>query len=100
MKRGDSNSDLARERARLVALCAEQRADIAAAVRQLNGPLNVADKGLSAARYLRDHPWLLGLAAAAVAVTRGRGPWKWAQRGFMAWRAYRAFGKTGAKSLW
>ncbi|MEO7726083.1 MAG: YqjK family protein [Burkholderiales bacterium] len=88
------------ERARHSALCAEQRDDLAAAVRQLNCPLNVADKGLAGARYLHDHAWLLGVGAAAMAVTRGRGPWKRAQRGCMAWRAYRAFGKSGAKSLW
>ncbi len=100
MKRGDPNFDLERERARLVAMCAVQRADIGTAVLQLRGPLKIADAGLAGARYLRDRPLLLGVAVAALAATRTRGPWKWVKRGFVAWRAYRSLGRSGAQSLW
>ena len=60
---------------------------------QLEGPLKVADRGISIFRYLRDRPLAIGAVAALLTASRGHGVWKWAQRGFVAWRAYRAFGK-------
>jgi hypothetical protein len=99
VKRGDSNIGIMHERERLLALCAVQRDDLAAAVRQLDGPIKIADHGFAGARYLRDHPLVLGAVVAVIAVLRRRGPWKWAQRGFIAWRAYRAFGRSNFKSL-
>ena len=57
---------------------------------QFAGPLKVADRGISVVRYLRDRPLALGAIAAVLAATRGRGVVKWAKRGFLAWRAYRA----------
>ncbi len=60
---------------------------------QLEGPLRVADRGISIVRYLRERPLAIVAVAALVTAGRSHGLWKWAQRGFVAWRAYRAFGK-------
>ncbi len=98
MKYGDSTDTmLARER--LLARCAAQRDDLAALSQELEGPLKLADRAVAGVRYVREHPLLLGAAVAALAVVQQRGLWKWARRGFVAWRAYRAFGKTDFKSV-
>ena len=60
---------------------------------QLEGPLKLADRGISVFNYLRARPLAVGAATAVLAASRGRGVWKWAQRGFLAWRAYRAINK-------
>jgi YqjK-like protein len=99
VKRADSTSGNRHKRARLLARCATQRDDLTVLIRQLDGPIKVADRGIAGVRYLRDHPLVLGAVVALFAVIRGRGPWKWAQRGLIAWRAYRAFGKSGFKSV-
>ena len=83
----------AHKRALLVALCAAQRDEVGVLMGRLEGPLKIADRGISIGRYLRDRPLALGAIAALAAATRGHGAWKWAQRGFVAWRAYRALGK-------
>jgi hypothetical protein len=56
----------------------------------LDGPLKIADRGISVVRYFRQRPLALGALAAVLTASRGRGLWKWGQRGFLAWRAYRA----------
>ena len=99
MKRGDSTIEILLKRERLLALCAAQRDDLATLTRRLDGPLKLADRGIACVQYLRDHPLLLGALAAVGTVTHKRGLWKWAQRGFLAWRAYRAIGKSGSKSF-
>lgn len=99
MKRGDSTIDIMLQRERLLARCASQREELAVLVRQLNGPLKVADHGVAGLRYLRAHPMLLAVATALLAAVRPRGALKWVQRGFVAWRAYRAFGQSNFKSL-
>ena len=99
MKRTDATAGMMQKREKLLALCAAQRDDLAVVTQQLEGPLKIADRGLAAARYLRRHPVALGLAVAAVAVIRRRGLLTWAQRGLVAWRAYRAFSRSGLRSV-
>jgi hypothetical protein len=82
-----------RDRAELIALCAAQRADLAAVVHGLEGPIKIVDKGVSFAKYLQQRPLALAAMAALLTATRGRGVWKWAQRGFVAWRTYRALAR-------
>ena len=92
MKRGHSNFGSA-DRAELIARCAAQRADLTVILDHLAGPLRIVDSGISCARYLRDRPLALAALTALLTAARGRGGWKWAQRGFVAWRAYRALAK-------
>jgi hypothetical protein len=44
-------------------------------------------------RYVRERPVVIGALAALFAATRGRGTWKWAQRGVLAWRAWRTLAR-------
>ena len=83
----------------MLARCAAQRDALALLTRRLDGPIKIADRGIAGVHYLRQHPLVLGALVAVATVTQRRGLWKWAQRGFVAWRAYRAFGKTGSKSF-
>jgi hypothetical protein len=87
------------ERERLIALCDAQRDDLARTTRQLDGVFKVADRGITGVRYLRKHPVACGTVVALFAVVQRRSLWKWAQRGLVAWRAYRAFGRSGLKSV-
>jgi hypothetical protein len=87
------------KRERLLAQCAAQRDELAALMRQLDGPIRLADRGIAGVRYLRDHPVALGALVAVLAVVKRRGLWKWVRRGFVAWRAYREFGISGFKSI-
>ena len=92
MKRGPLNFGSG-DRAELLARCAAQRADLAVVMDQLARPLKIVDRGISCARYLRNRPFVLAALAALLTSSRGRGAWKWAQRGFVAWRAFRALAK-------
>jgi hypothetical protein len=82
--------DVERKREQLLARCDAQREYLAGLAEQFAGPLKIADGALAGARYLRNHPLALGAVTAVFAASRGRGVWKWARRGFLAWRAYRA----------
>jgi hypothetical protein len=95
---GGPINELMLKRERLLALCAAQRDDLAALTQPLAGPLQLADRAIAGVRYLRDHPLVLGAAVAVLAVVRPRGTWKWAKRGFAAWRVYRALGRLTLKS--
>ncbi len=80
-----------RQRERLLARCNAQRGEIAALVGQLAGPIAIADRAIAGINYLRQHPVILGVLVAVLAIVQRRGWWGWAQRGFVLWRAYRAF---------
>lgn len=83
-----------RERERLLARCGAQRAELTALVRRYDGPLKVADRAVAVVKYLRAHPLVLGAATALLVVIQRRGWWGWLRRGFVLWRAYRAFGSS------
>ena len=87
----DPISEVMRDRARLLARCDAQRAEIATLVPQWEGPLRIADRVIAGINYLRHHPVILGVLVAALAIVQRRGWWSWAKRGFVLWRAYRAF---------
>jgi hypothetical protein len=81
--------DIARRKERLAARSQFQRAAIAANFRELHGPIDVADRALGVARFLRAHPVLVAAAVAAVFVFRGRGVAGLAGRAYSAWRLWR-----------
>jgi hypothetical protein len=83
--------DIVRKREQLLARCDAQREYFASVAVELSGPLKIADGAIAGARYLRDHPLVLGAAVAVVAVVRPRGVLKWSRRAFIVWRAYRAY---------
>jgi hypothetical protein len=88
VNRGDTLIDIMVKRERLLARCNAQRDDLAVLAEQWQGPLQVADRVVAGAQYLRRHPLVLGAAVALAAVIERRHLWKWGQRAFFAWRTY------------
>ena len=83
---------LAERRERLVALAAAQRRALAADVEPWRRPLSIADRGVSAARFIRNHPaWIVAAAVAPVAL-RGGGIGTWLRRGFVVFQIVRRLG--------
>jgi hypothetical protein len=91
--------NILQKRERLLALCAAQRDELGRLTQQLDGVIKVADRGIAGVRYLRKHPVACGVVVGLFAVIQRRGMLKWTQRALIAWRAYRAFGKSGFKSV-
>ncbi len=91
MKYHDPMIEIVRKRERLLARCDAQRSELTVLVRQWEGPLKVADRAVAGINYLCTHPLILGAAVAVLAVIQRHRWWSWAQRGFVLWRAYRAF---------
>jgi small neutral amino acid transporter SnatA (MarC family) len=76
-------------RERLVAKAAAQRDEVALLLAPLAGPLAVADRGVAAAVYVRAHPEIVLIAAAALVVLSPKRALRWARRAFAVWRGYR-----------
>ena len=76
-------------RAELIARAAHQRDDIATALRVLRAPLAVADKGVAAVAYVKNHPGIAAAALVATAVISPRSTLRWAQRAIIVWRGIR-----------
>jgi hypothetical protein len=64
--------ELARKREGLVARSAAQREQLSGLVRQLERPLAIADKGMTAARFVRAHPMVFAGGGAVAAFLIGR----------------------------
>jgi hypothetical protein len=81
--------ELALRRERLIAQAAQQRTTLARSVQVWRVPLALADEGLAALRYLKQHPmWVVG-GVAVVVVLRPRSVAKWVRRGWAAYRIVR-----------
>lgn len=79
-----------RKRQLLIALCEAQRDEVACLAVRLDVPLKIADRGIAVVQFFRARPLALGALVALLTASRGRGFMKWAQRGVLAYRAYRA----------
>lgn len=56
-------NQLAAHRANLLILADLQRADLALQIKRLHTPLSIIDKGVTAFRFIKQHPlWMLGSA--------------------------------------
>lgn len=95
-------------RAELIARAARQRDEIGAALGTLRGPLAVADKGVAAVTYVKDHPGIAAAAIVTAAVISPRRALRWAQGALLVWRGVRwvrsstraaaaRFGKAGSR---
>ena len=89
--------EVMRRRERLLLRCGAQRGEIAPLVRQWEGPFAIADRAIAGVNYLRQNPVVLGVLVAILVLVQRRGWWGWAKRGFVVWRAYRAFRNSGFK---
>ena len=74
---------LAERRERLVTRAAEQRVALAQNIEPYRAPLALADRGITALRYIRSHPeWLVGVVVLFAALRPGR-VGKWLKRGLV-----------------
>jgi hypothetical protein len=80
---------LARRREDLLARSAVLREGLARDVAGLAGPLRQADRLMDAWRWMRARPVLPLAAAAALALWRPRGAWRWMGRALGLWRVWR-----------
>jgi hypothetical protein len=76
-------------RERLIAKAAAQRDEMALLLEPWRGPLAVADRGVTVAAYLREHPSIVIVAVAALVVLAPKRAFRWARRAFGVWRGYR-----------
>lgn len=80
---------LSARRKALSARIARQRLDLASESRVLEAPFAAIDKGITFARYMKQHPVIPALAAAAFFIMKPRGAFKWSRRIWFYWRMYR-----------
>ncbi len=77
---------LAERRERLVTRAAEQRVVLAQNIEPYRIPLALADRGMTALRYIKNHPeWLVGVVVLLAALRPGR-VGKWLGRGWVTWQ--------------
>ena len=88
--------DVTTHRQQLLALIEVQRNQFEYNASALHAPLNLADKGLSVARYLYHHPILTIGSTLLLATKRPRGMGKWLKRGWMVWQVARGLRKSQA----
>ena len=67
-----------------------QRRTLAAQTEPLQAALARGDAVLHGIDWLRHHPAAVGAAVAAAVVMRPKRAWRWARRGFVLWRGWRA----------
>ena len=81
---------LALRKERLLGRIDVQRDQLAAYGVHLVKPFAAADKVIEAGRYVKQHPWIAGVAAFSVVVLGRRNLIRWAGRGWTVWRGWRA----------
>ena len=78
---------LAQRRKRLGLEAAQQRVRLEQAVEVWRGPLALADQGLAAMSFIKNHPfYVAGISAIIVRLFRKSFIGKWLGRGMMAWQ--------------
>jgi len=86
--------DIGIRRGRLLERIASQRSALVRQMEPVHSVLNVADRGLAGLRsgtaYVKRHPGLAVAAFAVLAIAKPRRAWRWARRGFIAWRTWSA----------
>lgn len=91
---GDGRIDIALRRGRLLERIAAQRAALAGQLQPVSAALHATDRAVAgvqgATAYLKAHPRGVAAALALLVVLKPRRVWRWAKRGFVVWRAWRA----------
>jgi hypothetical protein len=85
----DQHVALALRKQQLLARIDTQRNQLAAYGACLETPLAYADKTLRAAQFVKERPWVAGIAALAAVVLGRRKVFRWVSRGWTVWRAVR-----------
>lgn len=88
--------NLAERRESLIAEAAAQRLLIAQNIETWRSPLALADRGLAAVSYIKNHPvWTAGASLGLFTAMRSSRTGKWLQRGWIVWQVVR---KLSSKS--
>jgi len=84
--------DIGVRRGRLLERIASQRSALAYQLAPIDNALSVADRALASLRrgteYVRQHPGLALAALALLVIVKPSRAWRWARRGFIAWRSW------------
>lgn len=93
----DRKQDLATRQGALRERIALQRRTLAAQSEPLEQALARGDQVLKGVDWLKHHPVAVGAAVLAVTVARPKRAWRWAKRGFFAWRTWQGVRELLAK---
>lgn len=85
---------LAMRHGALKARIEEQRRTLARHARPLEAALAHGDSALQGVNWLKHHPAAIAAAAVAVVIFSPKAAWRWAKRGFFAWRGWQAVRHT------
>jgi hypothetical protein len=80
---------LAMRKERLIARIETQREHLAAYAVHFEKPFAAVDKLLQAGRYVKERPWVAGVAVLAMLLLRRRNLLGLASRGWALWRSWR-----------
>lgn len=94
----DQLIDVARRKERLIARAEQQRAAIAVNGLVWQKPFEAADQVISFARFLKEHPLILGVGVAVAAIIGRVNLLRWGGRGLIAWRAWRSVNAWARKA--
>ena len=87
-------SDIRLRRGQLIERIASQRRAIGLDFRLVHQPLQKADCWLGRIRsvgdYVKYHPGVVALGTVGLFLLKTERAWRWAKRGFFAWRTWRA----------
>ena len=80
-------------RGRLIERIANQRAALGRDIQPIYGALQTTDHAIARVRkatsFLKKHPGFVLAAVALIAALKPRRAWRWAKRGFLAWRTWK-----------
>ncbi len=80
---------LAARKERLLERIAAQRSELVVHVEPLKQPLALVDKLVQAANFVKQRPWIAGVAAIATVIIGRGGVLRWVGRGWTVWRGWR-----------
>ena len=81
--------EFALRKAHLLGRIESQRDQLAGYGEYLVKPFAAADKAVAAGRYVKERPWVAGVAVFSAVVLGRRNLLRWAGRGWMVWRGWR-----------
>jgi hypothetical protein len=86
--------DISLRRGRLLERISVQRAQLAREIQPVRQALYTVDRAAavvrSASDYLKRHPGQVAAVVGLLAIMKPRRLWRWARRGFLAWRTWRS----------
>lgn len=85
--------ELATRHGALQARIDEQRRALGRHVQPLEAVFSHGDAVVDGAGWLKQHPGVVGVAVAAIAIIRPKRAWRWGRRGLFVWQGWQAIRK-------